>query len=250
MGSSACCRGYHIGRDKLVPRGSLVRMTKSFRPLGDRVLVKRVQAEEKSPGGIIIPDNAKEKARGAVSASSATTAGVNGAERGRPERVLNPFARRAAPRSSRSKRARTLGVSASESAWRRATTFHEEHMAAPSNGHATEPDHLPEVLLEVVALLAERGVPQEDRDRMLAAIRASDEVAARRCTIDFWRGVARRHGVAPAAEACGISRFRFLCALADIVELGALYAVLSANMGRGTQLDEDAARRATRGEAP
>ena len=32
-----------------------------FRPLHDRLLVKRVQAEEKSKGGIIIPDSAKEK---------------------------------------------------------------------------------------------------------------------------------------------------------------------------------------------
>jgi chaperonin GroES len=32
-----------------------------FRPLHDRVLVKRIEAEEKSPGGIIIPDTAKEK---------------------------------------------------------------------------------------------------------------------------------------------------------------------------------------------
>ena len=33
----------------------------NFRPLGDRVLVKRVKEEEKSKGGIIIPDTAKEK---------------------------------------------------------------------------------------------------------------------------------------------------------------------------------------------
>jgi len=32
-----------------------------FRPLHDRILVKRVQSEEKTVGGIIIPDNAKEK---------------------------------------------------------------------------------------------------------------------------------------------------------------------------------------------
>jgi chaperonin GroES len=32
-----------------------------FRPLGDRVLVRRIEAEEKSAGGIIIPDTAKEK---------------------------------------------------------------------------------------------------------------------------------------------------------------------------------------------
>jgi chaperonin GroES len=32
-----------------------------FRPLHDRVLVKRIEAEERTPGGIIIPDTAKEK---------------------------------------------------------------------------------------------------------------------------------------------------------------------------------------------
>jgi chaperonin GroES len=33
----------------------------SFRPLHDRILVRRVQSEEKTRGGIIIPDTAKEK---------------------------------------------------------------------------------------------------------------------------------------------------------------------------------------------
>jgi len=33
----------------------------AFRPLGDRVLVKRIEEEEKTKGGIIIPDTAKEK---------------------------------------------------------------------------------------------------------------------------------------------------------------------------------------------
>ena len=33
----------------------------SFRPLHDRVLVRRVEAEEKTAGGIIIPDTAQEK---------------------------------------------------------------------------------------------------------------------------------------------------------------------------------------------
>ena len=32
-----------------------------LRPLNDRILVKRVQEEEKTKGGIIIPDTAKEK---------------------------------------------------------------------------------------------------------------------------------------------------------------------------------------------
>jgi chaperonin GroES len=33
----------------------------TFRPLHDRVLVRRVESEEKTKGGIIIPDSAKEK---------------------------------------------------------------------------------------------------------------------------------------------------------------------------------------------
>ena len=33
----------------------------SFRPLHDRVLVRRIEEEEKTAGGIIIPDTAKEK---------------------------------------------------------------------------------------------------------------------------------------------------------------------------------------------
>lgn len=33
----------------------------SFRPLHDRVLVRRIESDEKTAGGIIIPDNAKEK---------------------------------------------------------------------------------------------------------------------------------------------------------------------------------------------
>ena len=33
----------------------------NFRPLQDRVLVRRIEQEEKTQGGIIIPDTAKEK---------------------------------------------------------------------------------------------------------------------------------------------------------------------------------------------
>ena len=36
--------------------------TKStIRPLGDRILVKRLEAEEKTAGGIVLPESAKEK---------------------------------------------------------------------------------------------------------------------------------------------------------------------------------------------
>ena len=33
----------------------------AFKPLHDRVLVRRVESEEKTSGGLIIPDSAKEK---------------------------------------------------------------------------------------------------------------------------------------------------------------------------------------------
>ena len=36
-------------------------MATKFRPLHDRILVKRISEEEKTKGGIIIPDTAKEK---------------------------------------------------------------------------------------------------------------------------------------------------------------------------------------------
>jgi len=35
----------------------------AFRPLHDRVVVKRIEGEEKTKGGIIIPDTVKEKAQ-------------------------------------------------------------------------------------------------------------------------------------------------------------------------------------------
>lgn len=38
-------------------------MFEKFRPLGDRVLVKRLENQEMTEGGIIIPDSAKEKAQ-------------------------------------------------------------------------------------------------------------------------------------------------------------------------------------------
>jgi co-chaperonin GroES (HSP10) len=37
-----------------------------FRPLHDRILVKRIQEEERTKGGIIIPDTAKEKGAKAI----------------------------------------------------------------------------------------------------------------------------------------------------------------------------------------
>jgi chaperonin GroES len=43
------------------PLEGIPRAKANFRPLHDRVLVKRVDAETKTKGGIIIPDSAKEK---------------------------------------------------------------------------------------------------------------------------------------------------------------------------------------------
>jgi chaperonin GroES len=50
-----------------------------FRPLHDRVLVRRVEADEKTAGGIIIPDTAKEKPQeGEVVAAGSGTRGEDG----------------------------------------------------------------------------------------------------------------------------------------------------------------------------
>ncbi|MCC6915562.1 MAG: co-chaperone GroES [Rhodospirillaceae bacterium] len=55
-------------------------MKTSFRPLLDRVLVRRVESEERSKGGIIIPDTAKEKPmEGEVVAVGSGTRQENGA---------------------------------------------------------------------------------------------------------------------------------------------------------------------------
>jgi chaperonin GroES len=45
---------------KIEARRLLLLVTK-IRPLGDRILVKRIKEEDKTKGGIIIPDSAKEK---------------------------------------------------------------------------------------------------------------------------------------------------------------------------------------------
>ena len=39
----------------------MAQQSQKFRPLADRLLVKRIEKEERSSGGIIIPDTAKEK---------------------------------------------------------------------------------------------------------------------------------------------------------------------------------------------
>ncbi len=53
-----------------------------IRPLQDRVLVKRIESEEKTKGGIIIPDTAKEKPiEGKVLAVGAGKVGEDGKQR-------------------------------------------------------------------------------------------------------------------------------------------------------------------------
>ena len=53
-----------------------------LKPLNDRVLVKRLESEEKTAGGLFIPDTAKEKpSKGQVVAAGPGKAGENG-ERG------------------------------------------------------------------------------------------------------------------------------------------------------------------------
>ena len=50
-----------------------------FRPLQDRVLIRRIEEEEKTAGGIIIPDTAKEKPmEGEVIAAGPGTRGDDG----------------------------------------------------------------------------------------------------------------------------------------------------------------------------
>ena len=51
--TSECQPSFSLSNRKVI--------TMAFRPLHDRVLVRRIEAEEKTAGGIIIPDSAKEK---------------------------------------------------------------------------------------------------------------------------------------------------------------------------------------------
>jgi len=59
MGGSARPTHFRYIRSE-PPKGNVMAKSK-FRPLHDRVVVKRIDAEEKTKGGIIIPDSAKEK---------------------------------------------------------------------------------------------------------------------------------------------------------------------------------------------
>src|ERR1043165_9143162 len=55
------------------------RLTMNFRPLHDRILIKRVEEKETAKGGLIIPDTAKEKPQeGEVIAVGSGTKGKDG----------------------------------------------------------------------------------------------------------------------------------------------------------------------------
>jgi chaperonin GroES len=54
-------RASYLAPERHTRRRRVDYMATKIRPLQDRVLIKRVQEEEKTKGGIIIPDTAKEK---------------------------------------------------------------------------------------------------------------------------------------------------------------------------------------------
>jgi chaperonin GroES len=59
QGSFWAERVTRFGSPKFFYKGAI--MAIKLRPLSDRILVKRIDSEEKTKGGIIIPDSAKEK---------------------------------------------------------------------------------------------------------------------------------------------------------------------------------------------
>ncbi len=70
-----------------------------FRPLHDRVVVKRIDAEEKTAGGIIIPDTAKRSRARAKSSPSARVAAT------KPASLSRSISRSATPCCSANGRA-------------------------------------------------------------------------------------------------------------------------------------------------
>src|SRR5215467_1947123 len=59
--STSCCQSLRSGPTAHSKCSSIREGTVKFRPLQDRVLIRRIEEEEKTAGGIIIPDTAKEK---------------------------------------------------------------------------------------------------------------------------------------------------------------------------------------------
>src|SRR5579872_2934019 len=56
-----CLRGTGASRPASIRWHQVSHQSMKFRPLRDRVVIRRLNAEEKSAGGIIIPDTAQEK---------------------------------------------------------------------------------------------------------------------------------------------------------------------------------------------
>jgi chaperonin GroES len=60
-----------------------------IRPLGDRILVKRVEAEEKTKGGIVLPDTAKEKPKEGIVKALGQGKLLESGERAQPQVKVN-----------------------------------------------------------------------------------------------------------------------------------------------------------------
>lgn len=75
----------------------------AFRPLHDRVVVRRIDGDDKTKGGIIIPDTAKEKPSEGVIVAIGPGAATRAARSSRPTSrpaIGSSLASGAAPRSS------------------------------------------------------------------------------------------------------------------------------------------------------
>jgi len=56
-----------------------------IRPLGDRILVRRLEAEEKTAGGIVLPDTAKEKPKEGIVIALGEGKLLDSGERAKPQ---------------------------------------------------------------------------------------------------------------------------------------------------------------------
>jgi co-chaperonin GroES (HSP10) len=78
----------------------------AFRPLHDRVVVRRLESEEKTKGGIIIPDTAKEKPQ----EGEIIAVGPGGRdETGKPPRSMSKRATRCSSANGRAPKSRSTG---------------------------------------------------------------------------------------------------------------------------------------------
>ena len=63
----------------------MAKVSVNVRPLGDRILVKRVEAEEKTKGGIVLPDAAKEKPKEGIVIALGQGKLLDSGERAKPQ---------------------------------------------------------------------------------------------------------------------------------------------------------------------